>query len=429
MTLKLLILFLGAANSANILCVFPTPSYSHHTVFKKYVATLSESGHNVTVITPFEYNDCHNCLVPSYMFQKLTTSVVVADETTVTKTNYMSLINLITQQMKSENVTSLLNNKDTKFDLVVAEAYLEMLLMFSHFYQAPVIQMSSGHALPENFETMGAVSRNAVKHPNLWRSSHNIDYENKLQREWKLIEHAQDNVARKQFNSRPLKILRENVKLLLVNVPTIMDNYRSVPQTVQYLGGLHLNSTTIEPLDDELKRFADKGKFIYVSFGATKDLRNFDILSKMSRTFSNCKYNVLWKSRSYFNISENIMTRDWLPQRSVLKHGNLKLFITQGGVQSIDEAIDNTVPMLVVPTMGDQFFNAKRIVDLGIGKKGDLFNTGLMGRQINKIIDNYDLFKDNLKIVKRLINDKPMSSTHASLWYTNYVLRNKDLKR
>lgn len=51
----------------------------------------------------------------------------------------------------------------------------------------------------------------------------------------------------------------------------------------------------------------------------------------------------------------------------VLGHPNVKVFITQGGFQSIEEAIYTQVPVIVMPRIADQFFNAKRAVNKGMG--------------------------------------------------------------
>lgn len=50
----------------------------------------------------------------------------------------------------------------------------------------------------------------------------------------------------------------------------------------------------------------------------------------------------------------------------LLGHPNVKLFITQGGSQSIDEAIYNHVPMIGLPFFGDQPSNINKIVFKGI---------------------------------------------------------------
>lgn len=49
----------------------------------------------------------------------------------------------------------------------------------------------------------------------------------------------------------------------------------------------------------------------------------------------------------------------------------MKVFVTQGGLQSIEEALCSHVPLVVMPKIADQFLNAKRVVRKGIGLKVD----------------------------------------------------------
>lgn len=49
----------------------------------------------------------------------------------------------------------------------------------------------------------------------------------------------------------------------------------------------------------------------------------------------------------------------------------MKVFITQGGFQSIEEALSTHVPVVVIPQLNDQFFNAKRAVSKGMGLRLD----------------------------------------------------------
>ena len=42
------------------------------------------------------------------------------------------------------------------------------------------------------------------------------------------------------------------------------------------------------------------------------------------------------------------------------EHPNVKLFITQGGLQSTDEAITAGVPVIGIPMLGDQWYNVER---------------------------------------------------------------------
>lgn len=80
----------------------------------------------------------------------------------------------------------------------------------------------------------------------------------------------------------------------------------------------------------------------------------------------------------------NVKLGKWLPQQDILGHPNVKLFITQAGFQSTEEAIVNKVPMLAIPFIADQYYNSKRIAQLGIGK--DLSIRTLTKQQLKEAI-------------------------------------------
>lgn len=94
----------------------------------------------------------------------------------------------------------------------------------------------------------------------------------------------------------------------------------------------------------------------------------------MLETFSEIPYNVLWKfeNDSLPGKPSNVNLYPWLPQQDVLGHPNIELFITQAGLQSVEEGIVNKVPMLAIPFIFDQFTNAKRIEELGLGLHLDI---------------------------------------------------------
>lgn len=56
LVIVILVCLMQTVNSANILCVFPTPSYSHQLMFKAYTQALVTKGHSLTIITPMPSN-------------------------------------------------------------------------------------------------------------------------------------------------------------------------------------------------------------------------------------------------------------------------------------------------------------------------------------------------------------------------------------
>lgn len=65
----------------------------------------------------------------------------------------------------------------------------------------------------------------------------------------------------------------------------------------------------------------------------------------------------------------------------ISEHKNLKLFITQGGIQSMEEAFHCRIPMIGIPFLGDQFNNVLRAQE----------------KQIGLVIYRKDLTKETLK--------------------------------
>ncbi|WP_237048375.1 nucleotide disphospho-sugar-binding domain-containing protein [Lentzea guizhouensis] len=61
----------------------------------------------------------------------------------------------------------------------------------------------------------------------------------------------------------------------------------------------------------------------------------------------------------------NVEVHDDIPQLAVLEHASV--FVTNGGMAGVMEALHHGVPMIVVPRMTDQCLNGQRVEELGLG--------------------------------------------------------------
>ncbi|AGA16170.1 egt protein [Thysanoplusia orichalcea nucleopolyhedrovirus] len=397
-------LLFASVNAANILGVFPTPAYSHHIVYKVYIEALAEKCHNVTVVKPklFTYSTKTYCgniteidadmsvehykklVANSAMFRK---RGVVSDTDTVTAVNYIGLIEMFKNQFDNINVRNFIAANQT-FNLVVVEAFADYALVFGHLYDsAPVIQIAPGYGLAENFDTIGAVARHPVHHPNIWRSDFktteaNMMTEIRLYKEFKNLTNMSNALLKQQFgpNTPTIQELRNKVQLLLLNLHPIFDNNRPVPPGVQYLGGaLHLaNNPPLTKLNPVIESRMNKSKngTIYVSFGSSIDTKSFanEFFHMLINTFEKLKdYTILWKIdneaiKPTTTLPANVITQSWFNQRGLLHHKKMVAFITQGGLQSSDEALEAKVPMVCLPMMGDQFYHAQKLQQFGVAR-------------------------------------------------------------
>lgn len=55
----------------------------------------------------------------------------------------------------------------------------------------------------------------------------------------------------------------------------------------------------------------------------------------------------------------------------VIGHPNVRLFITHGGIHSLEEATYNALPIIGIPFFGDQYTNMRLAERNGIGKMVD----------------------------------------------------------
>jgi glucuronosyltransferase len=227
--------------------------------------------------------------------------------------------------------------------------------------------------------------------------------------------------------------MRKRIQLLMTNTHPAMGSIRPLlPNTIQ-LGFLHIEPP--KALEEGiLKSFLDQSKsgVIYMNFGSNVLLKELNpkALEIFLKVFSALEYDVLMKFESddLPNKPDNVMVSKWLPQSDLLAHPKIKLFITQGGQQSMEEAIDRTIPMIVVPFLGDQDANAIRMASKGIGYHLELHSLTelkLIGA-INEMLK--PKYKANIRELRELVNDQPMTSREKAVWWTEYVIRRKGAK-
>lgn len=66
-------------------------------------------------------------------------------------------------------------------------------------------------------------------------------------------------------------------------------------------------------------------------------------------------------------LPDNVVARAWLPQQRLLPYATV--FLTHGGMNSVQEALVHGVPMLLAPRSREQRLTADRIVELGLGRR------------------------------------------------------------
>lgn len=104
-------------------------------------------------------------------------------------------------------------------------------------------------------------------------------------------------------------------------------------------------------------------------------------------------------------LPRNIYAYSFVPQIEVLQ--NADLFITHGGMNSINEAMYYGVPMLAMPIINDQFANASQVEKLGLGKRiGILTSTAKsIYKNAMDILDDEVIEENAIKMREHIKND------------------------
>jgi glucuronosyltransferase len=92
--------------------------------------------------------------------------------------------------------------------------------------------------------------------------------------------------------------------------------------------------------------------------GSIVKAKNFpeNIREAFVRAFGRIKQKVLWKyeNETLPNKPDNVRISSWIPQRDIMTHPNVKLFISHGGYLGSTEAVSEGIPILGLPMYGDQ---------------------------------------------------------------------------
>ncbi|XP_026676214.1 UDP-glucuronosyltransferase 2C1-like isoform X3 [Diaphorina citri] len=446
-------------DSANILALFPTASYSHQMPLLALPRALAQRGHNVTVITTnplkepmpnyteidisFTYNYWKSTAGEKRLIN-LDTKIgpIEVVNSFISGTNILTDIQLGSPQV--QKFISYLDKEKPKFDLVLYEDLMHTsYLGFLHKLDYPPLvsmltlpllcglDLSSGNVCQPSY-----ISEMIIGRTNKMSFYYRLEgYLYLLYARLVLaprIFSAQDALAKKYFGSScpSTKDMVRNRSLLLSSSMWIFEYTRPVFPNTIHVGPLHIGDT--KPLPQDLAKWVEGGKkgAIYFSLGsnvksaALEDSKRTAILAALAR-FPDYRIIWKWENEELEGLPSNVICRKWLPQHDLLAHPNIKLFITQGGLQSLQEAVHFEVPVIGIPFFGDQNYNVKIIRRLGIGSYMEFedIHTETLFENIQEILNNYDRYKKAVKRASDISKTQMMSPRDTAVWWVEYLLK------
>jgi len=147
---------------------------------------------------------------------------------------------------------------------------------------------------------------------------------------------------------------------------------------------------------------------IYISLGTViKGAASF--FNKCIEAFRNEQVDVIMSVGKNFsinklkNVPENFRIYNVVPQLTVLKQSDV--FVTHGGMNSINEALSVGMPLVVIPFMSDQPTNARRIEELRLGKKLDycIINSELLRTTVLSVMNDETISANVSRMQKHML--------------------------
>lgn len=135
---------------------------------------------------------------------------------------------------------------------------------------------------------------------------------------------------------------------------------------------------------------------------------------------------IKWEEPS-LKLPSNMNAIDWIPsQQDVLAHRNVHLLITNGGINSINEAIYHGLPIVGIPLFGDQEANINLLVEQGCAVSlafSNLDENNLLNA-INKVIKSGS-YERRAKEMADIFKDRPLPPLDMAIYWVEYVLRHR----
>ncbi|XP_025198939.1 LOW QUALITY PROTEIN: 2-hydroxyacylsphingosine 1-beta-galactosyltransferase-like, partial [Melanaphis sacchari] len=172
---------------------------------------------------------------------------------------------------------------------------------------------------------------------------------------------------------------------------------------------------------------------IFFSFGSIVNLSNLpkEKLDSILNVISRLKQKVIikWVPDKSIKLPHNVKVGSWLPQNDILAHSNVKLFITHGGLHSIEEAVYNGKPVIGIPFFADQLSNMRHVEKNGYGKliTYNKLTEESFENAVEEVLTN-PTFKDKSTIQSKVYKDQPMTPLDRAIYWIEYVIRNDGAK-
>ncbi|CAH1709686.1 unnamed protein product [Aphis gossypii] len=433
------------AKGARILAVETIGGKSHWNFMSAILRALVDNGHNVTVFTPFldgnreNYTEFDTSLGSEKILDGQIEELMNKFGDPIKIIGQMStmsrmLCNVVYENSKMKEI--LANPRSDDFDIVIIEpilsdcvSYLGAKLNLPLIYVIPIPTMG----IMERYFT-GDMSNPAVVSFNLAHFGIPKTFVQRAKNCAYLV-YCTAILKFDEFRNRLTEPQEYDLyapippSLIFVNRHFTIEPASPIQSNVVEIGGIHLKAPRKLPKD--ILEFIEQSPngVVYFTFGSTVKMASLPehIKKAFIESLAQIPHRVLIKYEDELEpMPRNVMTKKWLPQRDILVHPKVKLFISHGGISGLYEAIDGGVPVLGFGLFGDQPKNIDNLVNAGMAISMDIWSVTKENflKNVLELLNNKK-YTENAKTASRIFKDRSILPTNSVVYWTEYVLRHK----
>lgn len=449
--LWLSVTILGICDGSKILGIFPVPSKSHYIIGEALLRGLAEKGHDVTMISPYTLDKPMKNYTDIVVNEVLELKEAYGPQMAEFNATFFQKANLSYYLFpamyhaihNSSNVRQFLK-KGEKYDLCIASFIIsEASFGICDSVQAPAIGMSlvgmtpflsyhTNNPTPYSYVPNGFLG--LTDEMSFWDRVKNVasSYFIEALMHFFLLPYQQKLLNTYYPNAPTIEKLMDNVDLYLMNSHTSTDFPKPLLPNIIPIGGFHVQ--IMDKIPEDIQNFLDKSQkgVIYFSMGSNIKGADLDqgIRNTVLNTFAKLEYDVLWKFEEDLpNKPKNVHIAKWVPQRPILMHPNVKMFITHGGLGGTVEAIHGGVPMICMPMFGDQPKNCAESAQKGYAIVVDLL--GITEEKLTnaiKEIGTNPRYKEKIMLKSDLYRNQEINPMDKAIYWVEHVIRHKGAK-
>ncbi|KAF7998051.1 hypothetical protein HCN44_009449 [Aphidius gifuensis] len=449
----LLVIFITHNNyteSLRILGIFPLAGKSHFYTGEKILKSLVKKGHSVDMLSHFPQKKSivnYTDISIAGSIEEATNNLEFKEAIKFQPTSMKYFVeeggNKICDLLSHKEIQLLLSKNKKTYDVIVIEIFLApCYLAFGRHFDAPVVGVVTCKQLDWLYQPFGnpvntayfksLFSSTSEQMTFIERLKNTLIFNNVVLQTDYYMEHQCYHVE-KFFNIKlsSIKELYNDVGVVLFNSHYSINDVKEVVPAFVDIGGIHVNQN--QTLSKDVREWLDESvnDCVYISFGSMVRIETLPLVTilefyEMFRRIAPTR--VLMKiAKPHLlppNLPSNVKTSTWLPQIAVLKHKNVKAFVTHGGLLGTQEAIAWGVPMIGIPIFSDQFSNIDTYVKKNLAVYLDVhkLTAETLTNAVNDILKN-PIYQKSMREVSSLFMDRPMSAEDTAVYWVEYVAR------